>query len=144
VLVPLDCPRLRQIVVNLVSRLLTEGLQRARSIGVGALRAIPAFGCGLHRGPALVNLRGRFSVHLPSNSRRWLRPTFACKRHQMRHLCDLTCLVAKQMLSQLSYTPTRPQQLVGKPSIVSLYLTKTKFPWQYLATLKAHTYYVLA
>jgi len=31
----------------------------------------------------------RFSVQLPSNSRRWLRRTFACKRHQMRHLCDL-------------------------------------------------------
>jgi hypothetical protein len=25
---------------------------------------------------------------------------------QMRHLCDLRCLLAKQMLSQLSYTPT--------------------------------------
>jgi hypothetical protein len=24
----------------------------------------------------------------------------------MRHLCDLACLVAKQVLSQLSYTPT--------------------------------------
>jgi hypothetical protein len=24
----------------------------------------------------------------------------------MRHLCDLTCLLAKQVLSQLSYTPT--------------------------------------
>jgi hypothetical protein len=26
----------------------------------------------------------------------------------MRHLCDLTCLVAKQVLSQLSYTPIVP------------------------------------
>jgi hypothetical protein len=28
------------------------------------------------------------------------------KRHQMRHLCDLRCFLAKQVLSQLSYTPT--------------------------------------
>jgi hypothetical protein len=31
---------------------------------------------------------------------------FPRKRHQMRHLCDLPCLLAKQVLSQLSYTPT--------------------------------------
>ena len=31
---------------------------------------------------------------------------FPRKRHQMRHLCDLACLLAKQVLSQLSYTPT--------------------------------------
>ena len=30
---------------------------------------------------------------------------FPRKRHQMRHLCDLPCLLAKQVLSQLSYTP---------------------------------------
>ena len=27
------------------------------------------------------------------------------KRHQMRHLCDFACFLAKQVLSQLSYTP---------------------------------------
>ncbi len=31
---------------------------------------------------------------------------FPRKRHQMRNLCDLPCLLAKQVLSQLSYTPT--------------------------------------
>ena len=27
------------------------------------------------------------------------------KRHQMRHLFDFACFLAKQVLSQLSYTP---------------------------------------
>ena len=31
---------------------------------------------------------------------------FPRKRHQMRNLCDLPCLLTKQVLSQLSYTPT--------------------------------------
>jgi hypothetical protein len=31
---------------------------------------------------------------------------FPRKRHQMRHLCDFACFLAKQVLSQLSYTPT--------------------------------------
>ena len=31
---------------------------------------------------------------------------FPRKRHQMRNLCDLPCLLAKRVLSQLSYTPT--------------------------------------
>src|SRR5438132_9404847 len=48
----------------------------------------------------------RLSVQRQSNSRGWLPRAFARKRHQMRHLCDLLCLLAKQMLSQLSYTPT--------------------------------------
>src|SRR5882762_5866698 len=48
---------------------------------------------------------GGLSVQRQSNSRGWLHRAFPCKRHQMRHLCDLTCLLAKQMLSQLSYTP---------------------------------------
>jgi hypothetical protein len=48
----------------------------------------------------------RTSVQLPSNSRGWLHRVIPRKRHQMRHLCDLACLVAKQVLSQLSYTPT--------------------------------------
>ena len=38
---------------------------------------------------------------------------FPRKRHQMRRLCDLACLLAKQVLSQLSYTPT-----VGVPFIL--------------------------
>ncbi len=46
------------------------------------------------------------SVQRQSNSRGWLHRMFPCKRHQMRHLYDLTCLLAKQVLSQLSYTPT--------------------------------------
>ncbi len=45
-------------------------------------------------------------VQRQSNSRGWLHRMFPRKRHQMRHLFDLTCLLAKQMLSQLSYTPT--------------------------------------
>jgi hypothetical protein len=48
----------------------------------------------------------QLSVQLQSNSRGRLHRVFPRKRHQMRHLCDLTCLVAKQVLSQLSYTPT--------------------------------------
>src|SRR5882762_1184036 len=48
----------------------------------------------------------RLSVQRQSNSRGWLHCAFPCKRHQMRHLCDLSCLLAKQVLSQLSYTPT--------------------------------------
>ena len=31
---------------------------------------------------------------------------FPRKRHQMRHLCEFACFLAKQVLSQLSYTPT--------------------------------------
>ncbi len=46
------------------------------------------------------------SVQLRSNWRGWLHRVCTRKRHQMRHLCDLGCLLAKQVLSQLSYTPT--------------------------------------
>jgi hypothetical protein len=46
------------------------------------------------------------SVQLQSNSRGWLHRGFPRKRHQMRHLCDFACFLAKQVLSQLSYTPT--------------------------------------
>ena len=48
----------------------------------------------------------RLSVQRQSISRGWLHRVPARRRHQMRHLCDLRCLVAKQVLSQLSYTPT--------------------------------------
>src|SRR6266700_2030761 len=48
----------------------------------------------------------QISVQRQSNSRGWLHRVFPRKRHQMRHLCDLVCLLAKQVLSQLSYTPT--------------------------------------
>ena len=53
------------------------------------------------------------SVQRQSNSRGWLR-TIPRKRHQMRHLCDLARLVAKQVLSQLSYTPTVGVTLILK------------------------------
>jgi len=36
------------------------------------------------------------------------------KRHQMRHLCDLPCLLAKQVLSQLSYTLTAGTFIDGR------------------------------
>jgi hypothetical protein len=39
---------------------------------------------------------------------------FPRKRHQMRHLYDLACLLAKQVLSQLSYTPTEELLLILK------------------------------
>jgi len=58
--------------------------------------------------PNFCLIRGvhpRLSVQLQSNSRGWLHRASPRKRHQMRHLCDLACLLAKQMLSQLSYTP---------------------------------------
>jgi hypothetical protein len=45
------------------------------------------------------------SVQLQSNSRGRLHRMCPRKRHQMRHLCDLRCLLAKQVLSQLSYSP---------------------------------------
>ena len=54
------------------------------------------------------------SVQRQSNSRGWLHRAFPCKRHQTRHLCDLLCLLAKQVLSQLSYTPTREATLILK------------------------------
>ena len=47
----------------------------------------------------------RDSVQRQSNSKGWLHRMITRRRHQLRHLCDLTCLVAKQVLSQLSYTP---------------------------------------
>src|SRR5260370_21504522 len=39
---------------------------------------------------------------------------FPRKGHQMRNLCDLSCLLAKQVLSQLSYTPTVPVPFILK------------------------------
>jgi hypothetical protein len=64
-----------------------------------------------HSGGAELELaqklsRPVISVRRQSNSRGWLHRAVPRKRHQMRHLCDLTCLFAKQVLSQLSYTPT--------------------------------------
>src|SRR6266478_4761952 len=47
----------------------------------------------------------RLSVQFQSNSRGWLHGMFPRKRHQMRYLCDSHCLVTKQPLSQLNYTP---------------------------------------
>ena len=38
--------------------------------------------------------------------RRLVAPHVSCKRHHKRHLVDFTGLLAKQVLSQLSYTPT--------------------------------------
>ncbi|HWO39987.1 MAG TPA: hypothetical protein VNO32_65305, partial [Candidatus Acidoferrum sp.] len=46
------------------------------------------------------------SVQLQSNSRGWLHRVRPRKRHQMRHLFDFARFLAKQVLSQLSYTPT--------------------------------------
>src|ERR1700704_6382433 len=45
------------------------------------------------------------SVQLQSNSRGWLHRMFPRKRHQTRHLVNFAGLLAKQVLSQLSYTP---------------------------------------
>jgi hypothetical protein len=45
------------------------------------------------------------SVQPQSNSRGWLHCASPRKRHQMRNLYDLTCILAKQVLFQLSYTP---------------------------------------
>ena len=41
---------------------------------------------------------GRVSVQRQSNSRGWLHRMFPRKRHQMGHLCDLACLLAKKVL----------------------------------------------
>ena len=49
----------------------------------------------------------RDSVQRQSYLKGWLHRMFTRKRHhQTRHLFDLTCLVAKQVFPQLSYTPT--------------------------------------
>src|SRR5215469_15704128 len=48
----------------------------------------------------------RDSVQRQSISRGWLHHVFSRRRHHMRHLGDLRCFLAKQVLSQLSYTPT--------------------------------------
>jgi hypothetical protein len=37
------------------------------------------------------------SVQLQSNSRGWLHRLNPRKRHQMRHLCDFACFIAKQV-----------------------------------------------
>jgi len=54
---------------------------------------------------AILEQADHFSVQLQSNSRGWLHRTFPRKRHQMRYLVDFADLLAKQVLSQLSYTP---------------------------------------
>jgi hypothetical protein len=43
---------------------------------------------------------GRFSVQLQSNSRGWLHRVIPRKRHQVRHLCNLACFIAKHALSK--------------------------------------------
>ena len=53
--------------------------------------------------PAATTFR-RLSVQRQSNSRGWLHRVFPRKRHQTRHLVDFACFLAKQVLSQLSYT----------------------------------------
>jgi hypothetical protein len=40
--------------------------------------------------------REAVSVQRQPNSRGWLHRACPRKRHQMRHLCDLRCLLAKQ------------------------------------------------
>ncbi len=57
-------------------------------------------------------IEGVISVQLRSNLRGWLHRVFPRKRHQMRHLCDFACFLAKQVLSQLSYTPIRNNMIV--------------------------------
>ena len=37
---------------------------------------------------------------------------FPRKRHQMRNLFDLPCLLEKQVFSQLSYTPTEAATMI--------------------------------
>jgi hypothetical protein len=58
-------------------------------------------------GLGIPTMRSQNGAHdgFQSKWRGWLHRAVPRKRHQMRHLCDLTCLLAKQMLSQLSYTP---------------------------------------
>jgi hypothetical protein len=44
------------------------------------------------------------SVQCQSNSRGWLHRVFPRKRHQMQHLCDFACFLAKQVLLALFQT----------------------------------------
>ena len=56
------------------------------------LLAVPKSACAQWRWP---KTRGRLSVQFRSNSRGWLHRAVPRKRHQMRHLCELPCLLAK-------------------------------------------------
>ena len=56
------------------------------------------------------NYFGPTSVHLEV----WLHRLGPRTRHQMRHLGDLHCFFAKQVLSQLSYTPTEEVPFILK------------------------------
>jgi len=49
----------------------------------------------------------------------------------MRHLCDLTCLVAKQVLSELSYTPT-----IRTTFILKAFLPIAKFILSHFAPME--------
>jgi hypothetical protein len=59
-----------------------------------------------HDGLALREMR-RLSIQIQSNSRGWWHRAFPHKRDQLRHLCDLACLLAKQVLNLLQ--PNRPR-----------------------------------
>ena len=66
------------------------------------------------------------SVQLQSNSRGWLHRAVPRKRHQMRHLCDLPCLLAKQVLSQLSYTPTASTNSFNSKTLPTILLSDSQ------------------
>ncbi len=81
--------------------MLTEGLRFECCLDIPTMRSHMARTTALNP----KTFTPKVSVQRQSNSKGWLHRVFPCKRHQMRHLYDLTCLLAKQVLSQLSYTP---------------------------------------
>jgi hypothetical protein len=87
---------------------------------------------GQQRGPRIMSTFGPASVQF----KRWLHCVFPRKRHQMRHLCDFACFLAKQVLSQLSYTPTRCNQ--STLNSYSEYLEWSNFEFRFTTGRDTH------
>ena len=93
------CVQSLAIVVQILGARLVQLISDSRAVNRRGSR----FECCLD----IPTMRSHMAfVQRQSNSRGWLHRAFPCKRHQTRHLCDLVRLLAKQVLSQLSYTPT--------------------------------------
>jgi hypothetical protein len=79
---------------------LTQGLVRLTVVQTyEASLVVVSFSKGTTQsGPIITKIRAELAipVQLQSNSGGWLHRVFPHKRHQIRHLCDLSCLVAKQ------------------------------------------------
>jgi hypothetical protein len=63
------------------------------------------------------------------------------KRHQMRHLCDFACFLAKQVLSQLSYTPPC-NYMIPIVSLIEFRENDYLLCWQVLTQIDGSTHQV--